>query len=114
MHPQIAAFARLAGENTPPVRTLEGQKTKISRSMHGFAYDAVHDEIVVTSPLTQAILIFRGGANGEEAPIRVIQGPHTQILGVGAMDKVSIDPDNNEILLATARHNVLVFPREAN
>jgi len=113
-HPQIAAFARLAKEDTPPARALAGQKTLISRTMHDLAYDAIHDEIVVTSPLTQAILVFRGGANGEEAPIRVIQGPHTQILGVGAMDKVAIDPENNEILLATAKHNVLVFPREAN
>src|SRR5207237_267635 len=70
-HPQIAAFSRLAKENTPPTRTLEGQKTLISRTMHDLAYDPTHDEIVVTSPLTQAILVFRGGANGEEAPIRV-------------------------------------------
>jgi len=33
--------------------------------MHALAYDAVHDEIIVNSPLAQAILIFRGGANGE-------------------------------------------------
>src|SRR5207245_1205360 len=100
MHPQIAAFARLAGENTPPVRALEGQKTKISRSMHGFGYDAVHDEIVVTSPLAQAVLIFRGGASGEEPPVRVIQGPHTELLGnpkSGSMDLVSVDGVNNEI-----------------
>ena len=99
VHPQIAAFARLAGENVPPVRALEGQKTLISRTMHGFGFDAVHDEIVVTSPLAQAILIFRGGANGEEPPIRVIQGPHTQIQGTayGGNDKVSVDPVNDEI-----------------
>src|ERR1700730_18310894 len=101
MHPQIAAFARLAGANTPPVRVIEGQKTQISRTMHGFAYDPIHDEIVVTSPLTQAILIFRGSANGEEPPVRVIQGPHTQILGTAycGNDKVCVDPVNNEILL---------------
>jgi len=115
-HPQIAVFARLAKENTPPVRVLEGQKTMISRTMHGFAYDAIHDEIVVTSPLTQAILIFRGAANGEERPIRVIQGPHTQILGTaaGGLDKVSVDPVNDEILLPIAPGGVLVFPRDAN
>ncbi|MEE8550115.1 MAG: hypothetical protein V3T08_02545, partial [Gemmatimonadota bacterium] len=113
-HPQIAAFSRLAKENTPPVRALAGQKTLISRTMHDLAYDAIHDEIVVPSPLTQAILTFRGGADGDEAPIRVIQGPKTQIMGVGAMDKVSIDPANNEIYVATARHNIVVFPREAN
>ena len=88
----------------------------ISRTMHGFAYDAIHDEIVVTSPLTQAILIFRGAANGEERPIRVIQGPHTQILGTaaGGLDKVSVDPVNDEILLPIAPAGLLIFPRDAN
>jgi hypothetical protein len=116
MHPQIAAFARLAGENTPPVRTLEGQKTKISRSMHGFAFDAIHDEIVVTSPLTQSILVFRGGASGEEAPIRVIQGRRTQLIGgdTGSLDRVSVDPVNNEILLTIGTGQMLVFDRTAN
>lgn len=113
-HPQIAAFSRLGKENTPPVRALAGQKTLISRTMHDIAYDAIHDEIVVQSPLTQAVLTFRGGADGEEAPIRVIQGKKTQIMGVGAMDKAAIDPANNEIYVATAAHNIVVFPREAN
>jgi hypothetical protein len=115
-HPQIAAFARLAGENTPPVRVLEGQKTLISRTMHGFGYDALHDEIVVTSPLTQAILIFRGAANGEEPPIRVIQGPHTQIQGTayGGNDRVSVDPANNEIYIPVVPNSILVFDRNAN
>jgi hypothetical protein len=115
-HPQIAAFARLAGENTLPVRVLEGQKTLISRTMHGFGFDALHDEICVTSPLAQAILSFRGGANGEEPPLRVIQGPHTQIKGTarGANDKVSVDPANNEIYIPIDPGAVLVFDRTAN
>jgi hypothetical protein len=116
VHPQIAAFARLAGENTPPVRTLEGQKTLISRTMHGFGYDSVHDEIVVTSALTQAILIFRGGATGEEPPLRVIQGPHTQLLGTayGGIDKVSVDGVNGEIYVFSMPDRFLVFDRTAN
>jgi hypothetical protein len=126
-HPQIAAFARLAGENTPPTRVLEGQKTLLSRTMHGFAYDRVHDEIVVNSPLAQAILTFRGGASGEEPPLRVIQGTQTQILGdaYSALDKVSVDGVNNEIYLplglgdergrsANALPAILVFDRQAN
>jgi hypothetical protein len=100
-HPQIAAFARAAKENVPPVRTLEGQNTKISRTMHGFSYDSIHDELVVTSPLSQAILTFRGGSNGEALPIRVIQGPKTKILGAasGALNTVTADPEHNEIFL---------------
>lgn len=96
--------------------------------MHGFAYDPIHDEIVVSSPLTQGILIFRGAANGEEAPIRIIQGPHTKILGSAELgnDKVSVDPVNNEILLPVgtgvsrvnrtpvAESGILVFARDGN
>ena len=90
--------------------------------MHGFGYDPIHDEIVVTSPLTQAILVFRGGAKGEEPPVRVIQGPHTKILGsaYGALDRVSVDPVNNEILLpivpggTVKEGGILVFDRQAN
>jgi hypothetical protein len=127
MHPQIAAFARLATENTPPLRALQGQKTLISRTMHAFGYDGIHDEIVVNSALAQAILTFRGGANGEEAPIRVIQGPHTRIIGTanGGNDKVNVDPEHNEILLptgdgsglgeaATVANAILTFARDAN
>ncbi|PYS40212.1 MAG: hypothetical protein DMG14_11275 [Acidobacteria bacterium] len=67
-HPQIAAFAREPKENQPPVRTIEGQKTLLSRTMHGFSYDRVHDEIVVNSPLTQSILTFRGSAMERKLP----------------------------------------------
>jgi hypothetical protein len=95
---------------------LEGQKTLISRTMHGFGYDAVHDEIVVTSPLTQTILIFRGAASGEEPPLRVISGLHTQILGTayGGNSEVTVDGVHGEIYLPIAPHSVLVFDREAD
>jgi hypothetical protein len=78
--------------------------------MHGFAYDAIHDEIVVTSPLAQAILIFRGSASGEEPPVRVIQGPHTLIDGPPNLgnDRVSIDPVNDEIYLPARMVKILM------
>jgi DNA-binding beta-propeller fold protein YncE len=113
-HPQIAAFARLAVEDTPPLRKLEGQGTLLGRTMHDLAFDAIHDEIVVTNPFAQAILTFRGGAEGEEAPIRVIQGVRTRLNEARAMDKVAIDPVHNEIFITTGADNVLVFAREAN
>ncbi|MCH7978935.1 MAG: hypothetical protein IH935_08165, partial [Acidobacteria bacterium] len=74
-HPQIAAFTRLAKENEAPTRLIAGQKTLLARTMHDIRYNAIHDEFVVNNPFAQAILVFRGGADGEEAPIRVIQGP---------------------------------------
>ena len=76
--------------------------------------------------------MFRGGANGEETPLRVIQGPTTQIVGMGyaALETVSVDPQNSEIFLPVGtgaygglgnnqisgnyKEGVLVFDRMAN
>ena len=82
----------------------------MSRTMHGIGYDEIHDEIVVPQAFSQAVLTFRGGANGDEAPIRVIQGSLTELK---APDRLSIDPVNDEIYVVE-RGNILVFPREAN
>jgi len=108
-HPQIATFARLAGENSQPARVIYGQKTLMSRTMHDIRYDAVHDEFLVTNPFALAVLVFRGGANGEEAPIRIIQGPKTMI---GGADRLEVDPINNEIFVPEG-DKILVFPRTA-
>ena len=109
-HPQIAAFARLAKENASPTRLLYGQKTLLSRTMHDIRYDAVNDEIFVTNPFAQAIMVFRGGANGEEAPIRIIQGSKTQMDGP---DRLDIDTVHNEIFVPEG-NRILVFPRNGN
>ena len=76
--------------------------------MHALAYDSIHDEIVVNSPLAQAVLFFRGAANGEEPPVRVIQGPHTLIQGTDydGNDKMTFDE--------VPGPKVLVFSRESN
>src|SRR5437870_5882130 len=81
--------------------------------MHDFSYDPIHDEIVITSALAQAILTFRGAANGEEPPIRIIQGNKTGILAVGALDKVTIDSVHEEYFITTPNQEVLVFSRLA-
>ena len=111
-HPQIAAFARLANGGDAPERTIAGQQTTLSRTMHDIRYDAIHDEIFVGNPFSQAILVFRGGANGEEAPIRTIQGPSTQLQ---VPDNIEIDPVNNEIYVPDrAAGKIFVFPRDAD
>lgn len=82
--------------------------------MHDIRYDALHDEIFVTNPFAQAVLVFRGDANGEAAPIRVIQGPRTQLSGsdYAGVDRLDVDPIHDEIFVP-ARNAVLVFPRGA-
>jgi DNA-binding beta-propeller fold protein YncE len=94
----VAAFARLANGNTGPQRVITGQGSKLGRTIHGLAYDAVHDEIIVPNALADAILVFRGSANGDEPPIRVIQGRCTRLV---TPHSVSIDTEHGEILVAS-------------
>jgi hypothetical protein len=61
---------------------------------------------------SSAIVVFRGGANGEEAPIRVIQGPKTHLHGPWQM---AIDVKHDELYTADPRGSqVVVFRRDAN
>ena len=78
--------------------------------MHSIEFDAIYDEISVPVPGGGAILTFRGGASGEEAPLRVLQGPLTQITNPS---RLAVDPVNNEIYVPDGR-KILVFNREAN
>jgi hypothetical protein len=110
--PRISAFARLANGNVAPDRIIEGQDTNLSRTMHGLAYDPVNDEIIVPVALSGAILVFRGGAVGNEPPVRVIQGPNT---GLIRPHTANVDPDSGEILAGDpSGRAVLIFDRLAN
>ena len=108
-HPQIAIFARLADGNAAPVRAIAGQKTLLTRSTHGIAYDHIRDLILVPNFYAQAIQIFSGDADGEVAPVRIIQGPLTQL---NNPDKLMLDVVNNEILIPM-RDRLLVFDGNA-
>jgi len=110
--PRISAFARLANGNVAPDRIIEGQDTNLSRTMHGLAYDPIHDEIIVPVALSGAVLVFRGGAVGNEPPIRVIQGPST---GLIRPHTANVDPESGEILAGDpSARAILVFDRLAN
>ena len=108
-HPQIAAFPRLAEANAKPTRAIAGQRTLITRTIHDLAYDPVRDEIVVPQFYLQGILTFRGSASGDEAPLRVISGPRTQITNPA---RIALDPIHNEIYIPMD-DRLLVFPRDA-
>lgn len=91
---------------------ITGQRSKLGRTIHGLAYDAVHDEIIVPNALADAILVFRGSANGDDAPIRVIQGPCTRLI---TPHSVSIDSEHGEILVASLTgKRVNVYRWDAN
>ena len=87
-----------------------GQATKLSRTMHDIRYNEARDEFYVGNPFAQSILTFRGGADGQEAPIRTIQGPKTMLESV---DTLEIDAVHNEIYVPQG-DDILVFPLLAN
>ena len=110
-HPQIAVFARLGRrQRSPRSRAIEGQETMLGRTMHGIDYDESHDEIVVPQQFGQAILIFKGVAAGEDAPVRVIQGSKTMLT---ALDRLAVDSRQRRDLRARG-DRVLVFDLQAN
>jgi DNA-binding beta-propeller fold protein YncE len=112
--PRIAVFARLANGNAAPTRVISGQKSMLGRTIHGLAYDPVHDEIVAPNALADAVLVFRGAAEGSERPVRVIQGSQTHMVTPHA---VSLDLRNGEILVASLtgrRINVFRWDAKGN
>jgi DNA-binding beta-propeller fold protein YncE len=80
--------------------------------MHGIAYDPVHDEIIIPVALSGAVLVFRGGAAGEEAPVRVIQGARTQLV---RPHTIAVDPKHGEIIVGDpSNRSITIFDRLAN
>src|SRR5690348_7281198 len=101
----------MANGNMMPRRIISGEATKLGRTVHGLAYNAQQDEIIVPNPLADAILVFRGGADGAEPPIRTIQGECTRLITPHA---VSFDPVHQEILVASLTgKTIYVFPSNA-
>ena len=95
-----------------PARVIQGQSTHLSRTTHGIAYDTTHDEIVAPNPLAAAVVIFRGGATGEEAPVRTIQGARS---GLSRPETVAVDEMNDEIYVGDpGDRRVLVYKRDAD
>jgi hypothetical protein len=105
-------FARAANGNVAPKRVIEGQATNLSRTMHGIAYDNLHDEIVIPVALGGAVLVFKADASGEVPPLRIIQGTRTRLV---RPHTVAVDPVNNEILTADpSSRAIFVFDRMSN
>jgi len=95
-----------------PARVIQGVATSLSRTTHGIAYDTTNDEIIAPNPLAAAVVIFHGGANGEEAPARTLQGAQT---GLSRPETVAVDEKNNELYVGDpGDRRVIVFKRDAD
>lgn len=99
----------MADGNAQATRQIGGQKSMITRTIHDMAYNPIRDEIVIPQYFAQAVMTYRGGANGEESPIRLIHGPDTQLTNP---QRVALDAVHKEVFVPL-EDRVLVFPSEA-
>jgi 6-phosphogluconolactonase (cycloisomerase 2 family) len=74
--------------------------------------DVDNQELYVTNPVTNEILVFRAADNGNVAPIRVLKGSKTFL---NVPNGVFVDTKNNELLVANyGNHSATVYPRTAS
>ena len=78
--------------------------------MHDIRYSHKRDEMYVANPFAQAILTFSGDSGGNKPPIRIIQGPKTQL---GGIDTLEIDDLHDELLVPDG-NDIVVFPIAGN
>ena len=100
----------MADGNAKPVRAIAGQASLVSRSTHGVAYDEIRDVFMVPQMYAQAILIYKGDADGNVAPMRIIQGPKTQLQNP---DHLAFDSTHNEIYVPQGG-KILTLPGNGN
>src|SRR5690348_2486800 len=84
----------------------------LSRTTHVILDDTTNDEIIAPNQHAPAVVIFRGGATGEGAPVRTIQGARS---GLSRPETVAVDEKNNEIVVGDpGDRRVLVYRRTAD
>jgi DNA-binding beta-propeller fold protein YncE len=108
--PSLTFYSATASGDEKPLRTIEGERTRLDWPM-GIDIDAAHDEVAVANNGDNSILIFRRTQSGDVVPQRVIRGSRT---GINRPMGVSIDTKNNEIWVSNfGDHTALVFARDA-
>jgi DNA-binding beta-propeller fold protein YncE len=118
--PRVLAFRKSASGDEKPLRVIEGPRTGLA-DVHGIAIDVQRKLMFVgnwgnASDYTVAgtgkfnlpsIRVYPLDANGDVAPLRVIQGPKTQLNWMGG---ISLDPESGNLWVANdVGNSVLVF-----
>ena len=119
--PAVEVYRKTASGNDKPLRVLKGESTRLSYS-HGIAIDEknkllfVNNWGMISEPNVvggryelPSISVYPLDANGDASPLRVIQGPKTQLDWPGSM---AIDSNTGDLYVANdAGNSVLVFRR---
>lgn len=120
-HPaQIVVYRKMASGTEKPLRTLEGLNTHL-QDAHGIALDIKNQLMFVSNhgsasdPKTPgggrfdppSITVYPMKATGDTAPLRIIQGPQTQLNWPAQM---SLNENRGELYVANdAGNSILVF-----
>jgi DNA-binding beta-propeller fold protein YncE len=89
----MVVFKYDASGNVPASRTLRPAPV----STWGVALDLKHDEVAVTVEQINKVLVYRRLAQGDEKPLRIIQGTNT---GLADPHGIYVDAENEEIIVA--------------
>ena len=109
--PSIAIFSATAKDDQAPLRTIEGDATKLDWPM-GIAEDSAHNSIVVANNGDNSILIFDRQRGGNVAPVRIIRGERT---GINRPMGLAVDAKNGEIWISNyGDHTALAFDSAAD
>jgi 6-phosphogluconolactonase (cycloisomerase 2 family) len=123
--PQVAVYRKEAEGDEKPKRLLQGESTRLSDA-HGIAIDTktklmfvnnwgnISDYQAVGTGRFDlpSITIYPIDADGDTPPVRVIQGPKTQLNWPAAM---AIDPDTGDLYIANdVGQSILVFHETDN
>jgi hypothetical protein len=118
--PQVEVYRKTASGNEKPLRVVTGESTRLA-DVHGIALDQKANELFVNNwgHISQynvagsgrfeepSITVYPLDANGDTAPLRVIQGARTQLDWPGAM---FVDPDKGEVYVTNSvGQSILVF-----
>src|SRR5258705_131788 len=109
--PSIAIFSSNSRDDQAPLRTIQGDSTKLDWPM-GVSEDPVHDTIVVANNGDNSILIFDRKRGGNVAPVRTIHGDQT---GINRPMGLAVDAKNGEIWISNyGDHSALAFDSAAD
>ncbi len=88
----MAIFSRDAKGNVKPDRVL-----KTPHRPFGIAADEVAQELFLATQWPAAVFVYRKGAEGREAPLRILEGKNTQLSGSMG---IALDTKNQELYVA--------------
>ena len=109
--PSINIYQRGVSGNTPPLRVIQGPRTRLNWPSHVGLHEE-RGEIFVANDADDSILVFRLSDDGDVAPTRLIRGPQT---GLSNPTGVAVDRVNNEVWASSmGNYKLTAYPITAD